>query len=180
MRLLSEIKDRLRGEPNLKVLKRKGLSIGKNFSYGHYCFFDPAHCFLITIGDDVTFSTRVHLLCHDASIKKYVGYTKIGRIDIGDHAFIGANVTVLPGVTIGSNSIVGAGSVVTKNIEAGMVYAGVPAKKLCAVKEYIERFDNIEKMLIFGEEYTFRGGITEEKKIEMKEKLQNGKIGFVR
>ena len=180
MNLLRKIKDRLRGNPNLDVLKKNGLCVGKNFSYGNYCFFDPAHCFLISIGDDVTFSTRVHLLCHDASTIKHIGYAKIGRIDIGDCVFIGANVTILPGVIIGANAIIGAGSVVTKNVKSGMVYAGIPAREICTVNEYLERFNDVEKDLIFGEEYTIRGGITTNKKIEMKEKLKEGKIGLIR
>ena len=88
---------KLRGEPDIKKLKEMGLQIGKDFQYGRYCFFDPSHCFLISIGDDVTFSTRVHLLAHDASTKKILGYAKIGRVDIGNHVFIGANSTILPG-----------------------------------------------------------------------------------
>lgn len=66
-----KIISRLRGEPNLEHLKNNGLIIGDNFIYGKSCFFDPSHCFLIKIGNNVTFSTRVHLLAHDASTKKY-------------------------------------------------------------------------------------------------------------
>lgn len=180
MKAIRYILDRLRGEPNLKALKETGLTIGKNFNYGHYCFFDPSHCFLITIGDDVTFSTRVHLLAHDASTKKHLGYAKIGRVDIGNRVFVGANVTILPGVEIGNNAIIGAGSVVTKNVESNAVYAGVPATKICTLQEYLARFERMDPDLVFGEEYTIRGGVTEERKREMKAKLTKGKIGFVK
>lgn len=179
MKIVTKIKDKLRGEPNLALLQKDGLSIGKNFSYGRYCFFDPAHCFLISIGNNVTFSTRVHLLCHDASLKKHIGYVKVGRIDIGDNVFIGANVTILPGVKIGDNSIIGAGSVVTKNVHSNMVCVGVPAREICTVDEYISKFQTLNQDLIFEEEYTIRGGINDDKKKEMKGKL-NGKIGLVR
>ena len=52
------------------------------------------------------------------------------NILIEDEVWIGANVTVLPGVKIGRCSVIGAGSVVTKNVEAYAIYAGVPAKKI--------------------------------------------------
>lgn len=179
MRLITKLKDKLRGEPDLNALCKEGLCVGKNFSYGRYCFFDPSHCFLITIGDNVTFSTRVHLLCHDASVKRHTGYAKIGRIDIGNNVFIGANVTILPGIKIGDNSIIGAGSVVTKNINSNMVCAGVPAKELCTLDTYINKVRNVDNSLIFEEEYTVRGGITPDMKVDMKNKL-DGKIGLVR
>lgn len=178
--IIKNILERLRGEPQLEKLKRDGLTIGEHFQYGKYCFFDPSHCFLISIGDDVTFSTRVRLLAHDASTKKLFGYTKIGRVIIGNHVFIGAEVIVLPGVIIGDNSIVGAGSVVSKNVEPNSVYAGVPAKRICSVGEYIEKMKRINKDLWFGEDFTMRGGITNEKKKIMQEKLDGGVIGFVK
>ncbi len=179
MRLITKLKNKLRGESDLSALQKEGLCVGKNFSYGRYCFFDPSHCFLITIGNNVTFSTRVHLLCHDASVKRHIGYAKIGRIDIGDNVFVGANVTILPGVKIGDNSIIGAGSVVTKNVNSNMVCAGVPAKELCTLNEYISKVSSIDNNLTFEEEYTVRGGVTYDMKLDMKNKL-DGKIGLVR
>ena len=44
---------------------------------------DPSHCWMIEIGDDVTMAPRVHVLCHDASTKVHLGYTKIGKVKIG-------------------------------------------------------------------------------------------------
>ena len=174
------ILERLRGEPNLKKLKKMGLKIGSHFQYGRYCFFDPAHCFLISIGNDVTFSTRVHILAHDASTKKHLNYVKIGQVIIEDHVFIGANSTILPGVTIGENSIIGAGSVVSKNVEKNSVYAGVPAKKICSVEDYLKKVNLIDRNLWFEEDYTIKGGITKEKKESMKKMLEGGKIGLVK
>ncbi|MDU4761624.1 MAG: acyltransferase [Clostridium perfringens] len=177
---LKKIKDKIRGEADLDKLKKVGLQIGERFSYGSHCFFDPSHCFLISIGDDVTFSSRVHLLAHDASTKKILGYTKIGNVTIKNNVFIGANVTILPGVTINDNVIVGAGSVVTKDIPENMVVCGVPAKVICTVEEYINRSRKIDKSLWFEEDYTIRGGITKQKKQEMKSKLLGGRIGYVK
>lgn len=178
--MIRKIINRLRGEPQLEKLKKVGLKIGENFQYGNFCFFDPAHCFLISIGDDVTFSTRVHLLAHDASPKKLIGYVKIGRIEIGNHVFVGANTTILPGVTIGDNSIIGAGSVVTKDIPANSVACGIPARIVCSTFDYCSKVRLIPKELWFEEDYTIRGGITEGQKKEMLELLIDGKIGLVR
>ena len=74
------------------------------------CIIDPGHCWLISVGDRVTLAPRVHILAHDASLKETLGYTKIGRVKIGNDVFIGANTTILPGVTIGDKVVIGANS----------------------------------------------------------------------
>lgn len=51
------------------ILMKRGLTVGENFNRQQGCFIDPSHCFLITIGNNVTMSTRVTLLAHDASKK---------------------------------------------------------------------------------------------------------------
>lgn len=178
--MIRKIISKLRGEPNLQKLKNNGLTIGNNFHHGKHCFFDPSHCWLISIGNNVTFSTRVHLLAHDASTKKLLGYTKIGRVDIEDNVFIGANVTILPSVSIGSNSVIGAGSVITKSIPSNVVAAGVPAKIICTIEEYKDKVIKNSQNLKFEEDYTLKSGITEAKKQEMKEKLRGGRVGLVR
>ena len=114
-----------------EVLIKRGMKVGKDFNRQQGCFLDPTHCFLITIGDDVTMSIRVTVMAHDASTKKNLGYTKIGQVHIGNHVFIGANTTILPGVTIGDYAVIGAGSIVTHDVQARTVVAGVPAKVLC-------------------------------------------------
>ncbi|XZL94913.1 acyltransferase [Clostridium perfringens] len=121
---------KIRGSINLNKLKKEGLKVGKNFHAMEGVIIDPGHCWLITIGDNVTLAPRVHILAHDASTKKFIGYTRIAKVNIGDNVFIGANTVVLPGVNIGNNCIVGAGSVVTKNLDDNSIYAGNPAKKL--------------------------------------------------
>ena len=77
---------------------------------------DDSHAWLIEIGDNVTLAPRVHILAHDASTKLYLGYTKIGRVRIGNDVFIGHVTIILPGVTIGDNVVIGAGSVVKSDI----------------------------------------------------------------
>lgn len=169
----------LRGEADLKKLRKRGMKIGKNFSMQGKCIIDPAHCWLISIGDDVTLAPRVTILAHDASTKKYLNYTKIGLVEIGNHTFIGAGAIILPNVKVGENCIIGAGSVVTKDIPSNCVVAGNPAKVIANTDEYIQK--NKEKMNenVFEEEYTLKGKIDEGKKKKMCEVLKKG-IGFVK
>lgn len=71
--------------------------MGKNVHIQEGVILDPGHCWLIDIGDNVTIAPRVHILCHDASTKNGIGYTKIGVVKIENNVFIGANTTILPG-----------------------------------------------------------------------------------
>ena len=125
-------------------------------------------------------SGGVYVLAHDASTKRYLDYTKISKVMIGDNVFIGARSVILPGVHIGNNVIVGAGSVVTKSIPDNMVAAGNPARLLKQTDVYInEMRSKISGDVIFGDEYTIREGVRTEKKEDMKKRLVNGKMGFV-
>jgi maltose O-acetyltransferase len=65
-----------------------------------------------------------------------VGYARLGRIVIGSRVFLGDSVTVLGNVRIGDDCIIGSGSVVTKDIPAGSVAAGNPARVICTIDEY--------------------------------------------
>ena len=87
---------------------------------------------------------------------------------------------MLPGVVIGDNIVIGAGSLVSKDIESDSVYAGVPAKRICSIQDYIDKIEKISQEMRFGEEYTIRGGVSEAQKQEMKSKLKKNKIGLIR
>lgn len=88
--------------------------------------------FLIKVGKHVTIASGVKLITHDGSgslaIDERGRRYWYGEIVIEDNVFVGLNTIVLPGVTIGRNSIVAAGSVVSKDVPCGSVVAGVPAK----------------------------------------------------
>ncbi|MGY1601159.1 acyltransferase [Geodermatophilus sp. SYSU D00815] len=98
--------------------------------------------YLITVGNHVTL-TGVRMVTHDGGVwvlrEKYPDIDVVGRIVIGDNVFVGLGVIVLPGVTIGANSIVAAGSVVTRDVPPGSVVAGTPAKVIRTVAEYEQR-----------------------------------------
>ena len=179
MNPIKEFLYRIRGEYTTEKLISMGMTVGKNFSRLNGVILDPAHCWLITIGDDVTMAPRVHILAHDASTKMHLGYTKIGRVDIGSKVFIGAETVVLPGVTIGNNVIIGANSTVTHDIPDNSVAAGSPAKVICSLEEYLAKEKaRMETAPRYGEEYTLRKDVSMEKRLEQKEALA-GKIGYI-
>ena len=162
----------------LEIAIENGLKIGVDCHIMGECIIDPGHCWLINIGDRVTLAPRVHILAHDASTKRILGYTLIGKVSIGNDCFVGAGSTILPGVHIGNNVIIGAGSVVTKSIPDDSVVVGNPAKVICSYDEYVlkrkEQFKDAPK---FDDSYII-GHITNEKKEEMKLALDNT-LGFI-
>ncbi len=168
--------------PCLNDLKAMGMKVGENFIYdAPSTRFDNSHCWLIEIGNNVTFGPGVYLLAHDASTKKELGYTKIGRVVINDYSFIGANSIVMPGVVVGENCIIGASSVVTKDVPDGCVYAGNPARFVCTTEEYYKKQRELLDVLpVYEKNYTLSQGITEEQKQQMVEDLKKHQNrGFV-
>ncbi len=155
-------------------LIQRGLKIGKNSHVLDGAFLDPSHCFLISIGDNCTLAPNVRLIAHDASMKNFLGFAKIGRIKIHDNCFLGDSVMVLPGVSIGPNAIVGAGSVVTHNIPPNSVAAGNPAKVITSLDEFMKKHkENKEKHRCFPYEQFNIALISEENKKEMIDYLEN-------
>lgn len=162
----------------IERLVRRGLKLGRNVEIIETFFFDPSHCFLISIGDNCTFAPNVRLIAHDASSKKLLGYTKLGKITIEDNCFLGDSVIVLPGVTIGRNSIVGAGSIVTRSIPADSVAAGNPARVMCTVQEYTAKVRRLsEGKQIFGYDY-YIDLLNDEKRAELAASVGSG-TGFI-
>lgn len=89
----------------------------------------------VLFGPAVTIATVGHPICPD--MREYM-YT--APVTIEDNVWVGANVTVCPGVTIGKNSVIGAGSVVTKDIPANTVAAGNPCRMIREINERDRRF----------------------------------------
>jgi maltose O-acetyltransferase len=87
----------------------------------------------ITIGEACQIATRVQLITATHPIDpvpRREGWEYALPIAIGDNVWLGAGVIVLPGVAIGQDTVVGAGAVVTRDLSAGIVAAGVPARVL--------------------------------------------------
>ena len=114
----------------------RGMKVGDNTHIFSWEGIDANWPWLISIGSNVTVSAAVQILAHDASPTKVGCGAKLGRVVIGDNVFVGARSVILCNVRIGDNVIIGAGSVVSHDCEAGYVYAGNPAKKICTIEEY--------------------------------------------
>jgi maltose O-acetyltransferase len=118
----------------------RNLTIGSRCYINRKVFIDATAP--VTIGDNVTLGHDVMMITsnHDSSLPEYrAGAVRPGPITIGFGAWIAARVTILPGVTIGDGSVVAAGSVVTKNVPAHTLVAGVPAVPRRALTRSEER-----------------------------------------
>lgn len=108
-------------------------NVGKHIYLGHNVFINHACSFLdlggITIEDDVMISPRVNITSENHPVEPGKRKTLVpGAVVIKRNAWIGTGATILPGVTVGENSVVAAGAVVTKNVPENTVVAGTPAK----------------------------------------------------
>ena len=123
------------GSPDVDYFRSVGMSIGANVDI---CggTIDQLFPELITIGNNVTL-TGVTLLIHDASMKKELGYTRFGKVTIGNNVFVGRETLILPGVTIGSNVVVGGGSVITRDIPDNSVAVGTPCRVIGKYSDFM-------------------------------------------
>lgn len=103
--------------------------------------------YLITIGSNCRITYGVKFATHDGGVwtLRKNGILEdadiFGRITIGDNTNIGWNAIIMPGVSIGKNCVIGAGAVVTKDIPDNSVAAGVPAKVIETLDEYMEKIE---------------------------------------
>ena len=112
------------------ILGSGNLEIGEDTWIGHQVFIETGSN--ITIGSYVDIAPRVYIGTGshviDATGKHIAGEGTSQPIIIQDGAWIGANATILPGVTIGAKAIVGASAVVTRNVPQATLVIGIPAK----------------------------------------------------
>ncbi|WP_044932429.1 acyltransferase [Oribacterium sp. NK2B42] len=125
----------------------------------------PLYPKLISIGNNVWIASQVDFVNHDVihrmlnnKYQKNDFQERIGVIDIKDNVFIGSNTTILPDVTIGSNTVIAAGSLVNKSIPGNGVYGGVPAKYICPLDDLIEKRRKTTKIEI---EQSTKGGLSD-------------------
>ena len=120
--------------------KDAGVKMGNdNFIASRFWSSEP---YLITVGSHCAITAGVKLFTHGGSRvlrNKYPKFDSFGKVTIGDYVYLGNNVLVMPGVKIGDNVLVAAGSVVTKSIPSGCVVAGNPARYVCSIEDYEKR-----------------------------------------
>ncbi len=155
-------------------LRRRGVIMGKNCHiYGNV---DGGHPWLISMGDNVTLAGASYVLTHDGSTKKLVGYSKVGRVDIGDNVFIGACAIVLPNVKIGNRVVIGAGAVVSRDIPDNSVAVGNPAKVIGTYDAFeAKNRAQFETLPVWHTHYSKK---SDEEKQEMKKVLLESGYGF--
>ena len=179
------LKAMIRGESResreLKYLLDHGMKLGKNSTIHSGFRIDSGWPWLISIGDDVTIAPSVTILAHDASTNVVKCGTKLGRVDIGNNVFIGTHAIILCNTKIGDNVVVGAGSVVTRDLPSNGVYAGIPAVKVASIEEYRKKSEQLQKERpYFGDMHlwnAWREAPAEDKETMLKG-LEDG-IGFV-
>ena len=96
--------------------------------------------YLISIGHHVTVTSGVQFVTHDGGVwvfrEQDPDIDVFGPITIGNNVFIGINAIIMPGVSIGENCVIGAGTVVTRSVPSNTVAVGVPARKIATIDEY--------------------------------------------
>lgn len=171
--MIKALVNKIRWNKNpVKEARKQGVTIGEG------CVILCSNPFgsepyLISIGNHVRMSRGVQFITHDGGVwviremaKKGLVDSKLqdidlfGRIVVGNNVSIGINVTIMPGVTIGDNVIIGAGAVVTKNIPDNTVVAGVPARPIKSITDYMNKhiadFD-YTKHMTYSEKKSYLG-----------------------
>ncbi len=117
------------------VLRKIGCQVGRNTFFGSQLWIDAGHADLITIEDYVHVTGRTVLLCHKKDLSSYCqgdNYADLpymtGKIHLKRGCSTGTGTIIMPGVTIGEGAIIGAGSLVTKDIPDWSIAIGSPAK----------------------------------------------------
>lgn len=127
---------------------------GKFVHFGDGCYanfnltlVDDTHIFIgdhTMLGPCVTIATATHPL---SSVLRQKGAQYNKSVHIGNNCFIGSGVTILPGVSIGDDTVIGAGSVVTKDIPSSVLAYGNPCRVIRSIDENDERFYDGGKLI---------------------------------
>jgi maltose O-acetyltransferase len=185
IRLVRALKNKTGSTNPVEKLRKRGVVVGEHVEIETGVEIDYAHGFQMEIGDYVTLGHHSHIYGHDTSAKPYLGRTRIGKVKISNRVTVGACSIILPGVSIGDDVIIGAGSVVTNDIPSGNMAAGNPAKVICSLESFLARWKKqMEIYPCFGAEYSFSVenndgvNVTDEMKQEMVKAMVN-RFGFV-
>ncbi len=135
----------------------RGVHVGKEVKIAHDVLLDPVEPGSITLGDYVTVSPRVTIFAHTnptLPLYEYMGPRTVNPVRIGEGSWIATGAIVLPGVTVGRYSIVGAGAVVTKDVPDFTMVAGVPANPIKSLKKVYKIPENAtrDRVLVLEDE----------------------------
>lgn len=144
MKLIRKITERVARRNPIKYARKIGVKVGNEcrFTGNPRWGSEP---WLIQVGNHVLLSAEVNFITHDAGTflfrdtEEYKDVFKFAPIVIHDNCFIGMRSTLLPGIEIGPNSVVAAGSVVTRSVPPGEVWGGGPAHFIETTKEYADK-----------------------------------------
>lgn len=115
----------------------KGVKIGEGCDIQKVSF--GSEPYLVTLGNRVQITGGTKIFTHGGAHvlrQKHPKMDFFGKVHIKDNVYIGNNCLIMPGVTIGSNVIVAAGSIVTKSIPDNVVVAGSPAKVISSIEDF--------------------------------------------
>lgn len=133
------------------ILRSLGVVIGENSEIYPSVNFG-SEPYLIEIGNNVRITDNVKLTTHDGGIwvlrnnGKLKNADRFGKIVVGNNVHIGIDSIIMPGVHIGDNVIIGAGSIVTRDIPSNTVAVGVPCKPIETIDDYYKKIK--DKVLI--------------------------------
>ena len=142
-------REKASSEKFVSYLRKQGVRVGRDVT-----IYSPRHTVidvtcpsLLSIGNHVRITHGVIILTHDYSwsVLKNLPQSKgcifgaQSPVAIGNNVFIGMNSVITRGVTIGDNVVIGAGSVVTSDCESNGVYAGVPARRIMSIDDYMHK-----------------------------------------
>ncbi|MBW8349529.1 acyltransferase [Bacillus sp. IITD106] len=114
------------------------MKVGEHTSFALMVMLDIMFPEKISVGRNTVIGYNTTILAHEYLIKEY----RLGSVEIGDEVMIGANSTILPGIKIGDNAIVSAGTLVHKDVPAGTFVGGNPMQIIYSKDELAERWKN--------------------------------------
>jgi maltose O-acetyltransferase len=120
-------------------LRSMGMHIGQGVNLPASTWVDTSNCYAISIGDWCGFGEQCLILAHDAQMDEFLDAGLVAKVTIHASCHFGSRTIILPGVEVGPRTIVGANSVVAKSLPPETVCAGVPAKVLFSLDEYLAR-----------------------------------------
>ncbi|WP_071460773.1 acyltransferase [Bacillus massilinigeriensis] len=114
------------------------MKVGEQTSFALMVMLDVMFPEKISVGKNTVIGYNTTILAHEYLIKEY----RLGEVVIGDRVMIGANTTILPGITIGDDSIVSAGTLVHKDVPSGSFVGGNPMRVIYTKEELEARWKN--------------------------------------